>query len=210
MAPQEQGLQLSVTIPSPSPDLRASSSTRGTRPDSRQLGVREDGGGSTGEGGDGGLTSQGVSGTTGSGTSHYQVPLWAVSCPGGVTAFSGRCSDRRSCVGTVVPMPRQTSLSLIPAEGFDNNTVCRQGNPKCGVPPGKTLCWAWARAADTCEQVNSTVCRHRPSALRLGSQHLIKREKKTRRDLPATSSATVTSPHLPPAFWEGVEVINPQ
>lgn len=133
-------------------------------------------------------------GTAGSGTGHYQVHLPAVSRPGGVTAFSGRCSDRRSCVGTVVPMPRQTSLSLIPAEGFDNNTVCRRGNPERGVPPGKTGCWAWARAADTCEQVNSSVCSHRPPALRLGSRLLIKREKEPRRDGPATSSATVASP----------------
>lgn len=69
---QEQGLQPSVAIPSPSPDLRAPSSSAGTRPDSRQLGEHEDRGGSTGEGGDGGLTSQGVIGTAGSGTSHYQ------------------------------------------------------------------------------------------------------------------------------------------
>ena len=63
---------------------------------------------------------------------------------------------RRRCSGN-----RQTDLSLIPAERLDDNTVCRQGNPERGIPPGKTLCWTRARAANTCERVNSKMHSHR-------------------------------------------------
>lgn len=53
-----------------------------------------------------------------------------------------------SRVGAAAAMPRQPNLSLIRRRG-DNNTVCRQGSAERGVPPGKTWCWARARAANT-------------------------------------------------------------
>lgn len=89
---------------------------------------------------DGGLTRQGVSRSAGSGTSHYLVHLQAPNCHEETTAFFGRRSDRGSCVGTFLAVPGQTNLSLIQAERSDSNRVCRQGNPKGGIPPGKTLC----------------------------------------------------------------------
>lgn len=133
------------------------------------------------------LRSQGVIRTAGNRRSHYQAHLQALHYPEETTAFSGKCSDERSCVGTILAIPRQTNLSLIPAERFDNNTVCRQGNPKCGVPPGKTLCRTWARVANTCEQRNSKIFCHRLAPLRRGSQYFIKREMRMRTYLPANS-----------------------
>lgn len=124
----------------------------------------------------------------------------APRCPGGMTAISGRRSGRRSCVGTIVALPRQTNLTLIPAERFDNNAVCRQGNPECGVPPGETLCWTWASAANTCERLDSTVYSHGPS-----SRHSIGRDTGTSSHLllAAPRRCHLTRPYH---LWERMEL----
>lgn len=142
--------------PSRFPALPRARSTRqhqGNKTRLQAAGSSEDRGGSTRSGvGMEAFASQGVIRTTGSCTSRYQVHLRALGCAEGRTALSGRRSDWRSSVGAVAAVPRRTHLSLIPAERSDNDPVCRQGNPKRGVPPGKTLCWTWASAANTCEK----------------------------------------------------------
>lgn len=143
MAWHKQGPQPTLLIPSPFPEPQSIQQHQENHTQLKAAGVGEDTGGSTkATGEDEGLPDcQGVNRSAASGTSHYEVYLQALSCPEEIRAFSGRCSDKRSCVGTILATPRQTNLSLIPAERLDNNIVCRQGNPKCGIPPGKMLCW---------------------------------------------------------------------
>lgn len=158
----------------PFPDLTAASSTRETPGGWEYVRTEEEVQGK----GWGRRSCQSGSGQScGSGTATLGCTS-SSEVPRRENSFSGRRSDEGSCVGATAAMPRQPNLSLIPAERFDNNTVCRQGNPKCGVPPGKTWCWTWARAANTCEQVNSKMHSHRLAAQRLSSQHLKSHEDK--------------------------------
>lgn len=125
----------------------------------------------------GGEDGQGVIGTAGRKTSHCQVCLQALNFPGEITAPSVRCSGKRSQIGTILAMPRQTNLPLIPlrsltiTQSVDKETQCvafLQGNCCAGPGPGP---------ANTCEQTNSKMYSHRLAPLRLGSQRFIKRNK---------------------------------
>lgn len=135
--------------------------------------------------------------------------LQALNFPGEIIAFSGRCSDKRSWIGTALAMPRKTNLFLIPLRGWiitqsvDKEIQCMaflQGKRCAGPGPGP---------ANTCEQTDSKMYSHRLAPLRLGSQCFIKRNKDKEVSSCYQPLLQWHPTHLLPTLGEGMEIFNP-
>lgn len=105
----EQGLQPTLRSPRPSSEPQSIQQHQETRLNSRRLGVHEDRGKDKSKWWGPGPDCLGAIRRAGSGPRHYQVHLQAFSCPEEIGVFSGRCSEKRSCVGAVLATDRPTS-----------------------------------------------------------------------------------------------------